>query len=370
MLGGNTRARRAFDCAEVNAARRQRARASWPKGLMEPRPGYYAYRHPDGRTLAIGRVPLAHAIAEVIAANQHLASLKPTLVERLTGADHSVAQLVAKMPVPDKPNTAKSLRSLDKIIVGALGTVPCGTLTVRQCAEIVEGIRDAGKHRSAQAVRSRLVAICKRGMSLGWMDANPAEVTEAPRVATKRGRLTLETFQAIHAKAAEVAEWLPHAMLLALVTGADRVTITRLTRDMIGDGHLTYQRSKTGVRIAVPLRIRLDVLGVSLEDLTKHRTGVVSRYLVHHVSPWGNAPAGSAVFPDRVSKAFTAARTLAGLPDDGAATFHELRSLSKRLYDAQGGVDTRALLGHKTQKAADMYADPRGVEAVRVRVQM
>ena len=90
---------------------------------MMPRPGYYAFRHPDGRTLAIGRVPLAHAIAEVIAANQHLASLKPTLVERLTGADHSIAQLVAKMPMPDKPNTLKSLRSLDKLIRAKLDEI-------------------------------------------------------------------------------------------------------------------------------------------------------------------------------------------------------------------------------------------------------
>lgn len=335
---------------------------------MEPRPGYYAWRHPDGRTLGIGRVPLAVAISEASAANRHLAEQKPGLVERLTGADKTVLDLLAKMDVAGAKNTAKSHRSLDKIIGDALGAVPVGRLTVRQCAELVESIREAGKDRSAQAVRSRLVGVCKLGVELGWMESNPAQATRARKVDTKRGRLTLESFQAIHARAGEVAEWLPHAMMLALVTGADRVTVAGMTRDMIADGLLTYRRSKTGAAIAVPTRIRLDVLGVSLDDLLKHRTGVVSRYLVHHVQQHPNAPAGSAVFPDSVSKAFTAARALAGFPDDGAATFHELRSLSARLYKEQGGVDVQALLGHSTAAMTEKYTDPRGVEAVRVRV--
>ena len=99
-----------------------------------------------------------------------------------------------------------------------------------------------------------------------------------------------------------------------------------------------------------------------------HRTGVVSRYLVHHVSVYGNAPAGSKVHPDRISHAFTEARKLAGIPDEGAPTFHELRSLCKRLYEAQGGVDTKALLGHATEKMSALYADSRGAEVKVVKV--
>lgn len=83
--------------------------------------------------------------------------------------------------------------------------------------------------------------------------------------------------------------------------------------------------------------------------------------------------AGSSIHPDRISHAFTEARRLAKVPDvlpDGklAPTFHEIRSLAKRLYDEQGNVDTKALLGHKTERMATMYANPRGSEAVRVRV--
>ena len=359
----------------MNAARRSAKRRNWPRGMYEPRPGYYVFRHPDGRTFALGAIPLAHAIHQVMQANAHVLASKPSLLDRLTGQTNTVSDLLAKMPASDVPNTAKTLRSIDKIISTALGQVACLELTVKRCSELIEGIAAEGKARSAQAVRSRLVAVCQKGQRLGWLDSNPAEVTGKPRAEVMRGRLTLETFNAIYAKAPEVNEWLQHAMRLALVTGQDRSTVASMTRSMVqtidGQRVLVVQRSKTAKKnkpVAIPLRLRLDVLGWCLEDVLAHRTGVVSPYYLHHVSPHGNAPPGSKVFVDAISRAFTAARVLAGLPDEGAPTFHELRSLAKRLYDKQGGVDTQQLLGHASEKTAAIYADARGVEALMVRV--
>ena len=356
----------------MNAARRSRRRQGWPRGLDEPRPGYYSWRHPDGYSLAIGRVPLAVAINEALAANQHLAAQKPGLVEKLTGASQSVAELLLKMPTPEKKNTAKSFKSLDKKIGARLGSITCHDLTVRHCAEAIDAEALIGA-RTAQAVRSRLIAVCRRGQELGWMDSNPAEVTRADKVTVQRGRLTLEAFKAIYAKAAEVAEWLPLAMRLALVTGADRSTIAGLQRSDHADGLLTIARGKTGATVAVPTHLRLDCMGWTLADVLAHRSGVVSRYYVHHVNPAGRAPAGSKVHPDRISHSFTEARRLAGIPDilpsgEGAPTLHECRSLSKRLYLAQGNVDTKALLGHTTEKMSELYADSRGAEVLVVRV--
>lgn len=356
----------------MNSARRSIKRRDWPRGLREPRPGYFAWEHPDGRILPIGRVPLATARAEAMAANMHVANQRPTLVDRLAGADKTVADLLDKMPAPENKNTAKSVRTLDKTIRAELGSMAASAVKVKHCADMLEKVADKGHTRTAQAMRSRLLAVFRKGLALGWCEINPAEPTETARPEVRRGRLTLETFQAIYSKAPEAAEWLQRAMALALVTGADRSTIAGLTRQHVEGDDLVIQRSKTskstGMRVAIPLRLRLDAMGWTLRDLVQQRTGVVSRHLVHHVNPWGNAPAGSPVFPDRISKAFTEARVLAGIPDKGAPTFHEIRSLSKRLYEAQGGVDTKALLGHFTDKAADLYADPRGVEAVRVRV--
>lgn len=353
----------------MNAARRSLKRRDWPRGLREPRPGYFTWEHPTtGQTLVIGRVSLATAKHEAIAANAYVAEHRPTLVDKLAGSGRTIGDLIDRMPAAEAANTAKSWRSLDKTIRAALGSRAAASLTVRDCAELLQPIIDAGKSRSAQAVRSRLAAICKKGMALGWMTENPALVTEDPRVVVKRGRLTLEQFRAIYEQAPNVAEWLQRAMALALVTGADRSTIAGMTRAAISAEALTYQRGKTGVTVEVPLRLRLDAMGWTLRDLVHQRTGVVSAYLVHHVAVWGNAPAGSRVHPDRISHAFTEARRLAKIPDDGAPTFHELRSLSKRLYEQQGGVDTKALLGHKTERMAELYANPRGAEPIRVRV--
>jgi hypothetical protein len=349
----------------VSPARRSRRKQDWPARLYEPRPGYYCWRHPDGRTFPIGRVPLAVARNEAIAANTHVAEQKPGLVERLSGASNTVAQLLEKMQAPTAKSTGRYYDSLDRVIVAGIGAVPCGQLDVRACAELLEGIEAPSM---VKAVRSRLSSVCKRGMQLGWMESNPAEVTAAPKYRVQRGRLTLDAFMAIYAKAPEVCEWLQQAMRLAIVTAADRSTIASMERKGLTAESLTFTRQKTGIAVQVPLYLRLDVVGWSLSEVVNHRTGVVSRFLLHHVNPWAHAPAGSPVHVDRITNGFTAARRLAGIPDDNAPTFHEIRSLSKRLYEAQGGVDTKALLGHRSEQVAALYADPRGSEPVRVAV--
>jgi hypothetical protein len=356
---------------------RDRRRRDWPAGLREPRPGYFTWRHPSGKEMAIGRVTLAQAKQEAIAANEFVLSQRPSLVERLTGAGNTVGQLLDRMPEPPNKNTAKSWRSLDKKIRAAHGEMPCHALTVAHCAELIEAEIEAGHARTAQALRSRYVAVCAKGMTLGWMDANPAEPTDAGKVEVQRGRLTLEMFRAIHAKAAEVKDWLPGAMLLALVSGQDRSTIAGLRRSAIGPEFLTVQRGKTGVRIEIPLTLRLGVLGMTLADALRAcdsgLRAIRRDYVVHHRREFGNAPIGGKIHPDNISDSFTEARRLAGIPDvlpDGklAPTFHELRSLAKRLYKAQGDVDSKALLGHLTEEMSDLYGNPRGAEAIRVKV--
>ena len=351
---------------------RDRSRRDWPSGLREPRPGYFTWRNPvDGKDLPIGRVTLAQAKSEARAANDYLLAHKPTLIEHLSGAGNTVAQLLLEMPAAAKPNTAKSWRSLDKKIKATLGHIQCSGLTVKHCAGLIEGEIKAGRMRQSQALRSRLDAVCKRGQQLGWLDGNPAEPTQTVEVKTKRARLTLEQFKAIHAKAPEVNEWLAGAMLLALVCGQDRATLAALERTAIGPEVLTVTRGKTGVTIEIPLRLRLDAIGLTLADaLAACRSNVVSkyRYVIHHVKSHGNAPIGSSVHPDRMSHAFADARALAGLKGPNPPTWHEIRSLCKRLYKEQGNVDTKALLGHLTDRMSDLYADSRGAEPIKVKI--
>lgn len=358
----------------MNAAKRNAHRRGWPRGLYEPREGYYVWRSPEGQTFPIGRVSLQGAKAQAAAANLKAESMAPSLVEKMdkppAGDGQTVKALLGKIPAAKAANTRRSHKSLDKRIVAALGSMQAADLRTQHCAELIEPIEAVEKKaRLALAVRSRLVTMCARGMQLGWMESNPAEATRTPEVEVKRRRLSLSDYQAVRAKADQVNGWIGKAMDLALVTGADRATVARLERKAnIVDDCLHFQRGKTGVWIAVPLDIELIAAGLVLRQVVKNTSGVASRFIVHHTRNFGNAPAGAPVFLDTITKAFAKAYELAELPPENAPTFHEIRSLSKRLYTAQGNVDTKALLGHKDEKTADLYADPRGSEAIRVTI--
>ncbi len=353
----------------MNAARRNHKRRDWPRGLYESKPGYYVFRSLTGKALAIGRVSLAAAKAEANAANALESEHAPRLVERLTGSTHTIGDILDNMKdPPSAANTVKTRKSQDGRIRALLGDRECRALTVAHCAQVIEDIEEQGKARSAEAIRGRLIQVCRRGMTLGWLTMNAAEVTRAPRVVVKRGRLTMDSFNAIYAVAPKVATWLQPAMLLGLVLGADRITLAGLQRSNVANGLLTYTRQKTGATVAVPLAIRLAAVGVSLDDLVSRRSPVLSPYLIHHIRAQGQAKAGDPVHPDTLSQAFTDARALANIPDLGAPTFHELRSLCKREYEKQGNVDTKALLGHAGERVSELYANARGAEAIVVKV--
>lgn len=353
----------------MNAARRNHKRRDWPRGLYESKPGYFIWRSKTGKAFALGKVPLASAKTEANAANSLEAGQVPRLVEKLSGSTHTIGDILNDMRDPSSvSNTVRTRRSQDKIIRAALGDVECRDLTVEKCAKVIEDIEDEGKSRSAEAVRGRLIAVCRRGQQLGWLSTNHASVTRAPKVVVKRGRLTMDLFNAIYAVAPKFGPWLQHAMLLGLVLGADRVTIAGLQRSNVVNNLLTYTRQKTGATVAVPLALRLNVIGVSLEELINRRSLVLSPYLIHHTRAQGQAKAGAPVHPETLTKAFTNACVKAGIPKTGAPTFHELRSLCKREYVKQGGVDTKALLGHAGERVSDLYADARGVEPILVRL--
>lgn len=371
----------------MNAARRSLKRRDWPRGLREPRPGYYIWEPPGGHivingerrtSVTIGAVPFAQARDEALAANAAIAAVRPTLAQKLSGAaGKTVADVLDLMPVSPVYNTAKTARSLDKKIRAELGAKICAEVTTADCATLLRETAAGGHVRTAQALRSRLLALFVFAQREGFTDRNPAQPTAAPTPEVQRARLTLDQFRAIYEVAPQINEWLQQALAIALVTGADRSTIAGMTRAQIGDGALTIWRGKTKKTnrpVQIPLALRLDVMGWTLEEVLRRRTTVVSKFVLHHVRPYSYAPTGSAIAPNLLTRAFTAARRLAGIPDEidgkGAPTFHEIRSLAKRLYARQGGVDTKALLGHATDEMAELYLDERtGIpEPIKVQI--
>lgn len=353
---------------------RIRRRANWPANMHEPRPGYYTWRDPrDGKMHVLGRMTLAQAIHEAQEANviADKGKITKSLADRLESAGDTVADLIARVPPGKvKASTLKTRGYHDAAVINAIGAIKCSELTTKHIADFLEPLVDADKKRWAQAIRTRLMTICRRGMALGWMKENAAAHTERPKPKTKRRRLTIEEFNLIFEKAPEVADWLQNAMLLALVSGQDRSTIARWERGFTDGDIVRVQRSKTSIKIEIPVALRLNAIDMSLADVITRckATGVVSKYLIHHVRNQGRAARGSHVKLGSISNAFADARTLACITDEHAPTFHEIRSLAKRLYDEQGNVDTKALLGHMTDAMAEMYADSRGIAPVKVTI--
>ena len=231
-------------------------------------------------------------------------------------------------------------------------------------AEITDAIKNDGFSRMAQVVRIVLVDVFKEAQHAGYVPPgyNPAMATKQPRHKVTRQRLSLEEWKSIYEAAETMQPYLQCGMLLALVTGQRLGDISRMKFSDIWDDMLHIEQEKTGSRLAIPLDLKCDALGLTLRDVvSKCRDAVISKYLVHFRHSTSQATRGDSVSSSSLTTSFKKARNKCGIEwEKGTApTFHEQRSLSERLYEAQG-VDTQKLLGHKSPQQTAKYHDDRG----------
>ncbi|MCK6928901.1 phage integrase Arm DNA-binding domain-containing protein [Enterobacter roggenkampii] len=231
-------------------------------------------------------------------------------------------------------------------------------------AEITDAIKNDGFSRMAQVVRIVLVDVFKEAQHAGYVPPgyNPAMATKQPRHKVTRQRLSLEEWMLIYEAAETMQPYLQCGMLLALVTGQRLGDICRMKFSDIWDDMLHIEQEKTGSRLAIPLDLKCDALGLTLRDVvSKCRDAVISKYLVHFRHSTSQATRGDSVSSSSLTTSFKKARNKCGIEwEKGTApTFHEQRSLSERLYEAQG-VDTQKLLGHKSPQQTAKYHDDRG----------
>jgi len=368
----------------MSPRRRSPKKRGWPDNLYE-RDGYFSWRHPHTREeFGLGRNKAA-AFNQAVEANLHLAKLnqQPRLIHRIRGeGDRTVKawnekylEMLAKQDFAAV--TLKSYKSLGKRMVAMFKPdTPLQLINALEASRIIEETAGKeGKARTAQALRNFMRDSFREARVQGWyVGENPIMDTKLTiSVEVKRSRFTWETFQQVHRRIN--LDWLRNAVDLALVSAQRREDIALAQFKDFHDGAWWCQqqseKSDDPHRICIPLELRLDVLGKSLGDVLSQcrRTRVVSPFLVHQTVRRGNSPVGSQIWIDTLSRRFgetVAASGLSWAPKE-PPTFHEIRSLSERLYSEQG-INTQELLGHKDPETTALYHDNRGAEWVRIKL--
>lgn len=293
----------------------------------------------------------------------------PSWLNRLTGRrtfDEALAHYERVLATRAyKPKTLQQrtgeLRHLRAAFAGRL----LADIRPFEIASVVYGLADQGQAFTARHVLTAMRDICNEALMQGWMDANPALHVKRPRAPIQRKRLTLEQWLEVRAAGERnLPPWFGPMLTLALVSGQRRSDLVRMRKDHCWDGLLHVEQYKSGARIALPLALRLDVLGVTLEEAIEAccAVGQPGEYVLRKSG-------GGRLGAQSLSHRFATARELAGITVEAGSppSLHEVRSLSERLYRAQG-VDTQTLLGHRHQHMTDQYNDDRGLTAASWKV--
>ncbi|HGJ5907510.1 MAG TPA: phage integrase Arm DNA-binding domain-containing protein [Arsenophonus nasoniae] len=347
---------------------------------------YWRYRHPiTGKYHALGdNEEEAKAIA--LEANNRLADQRSRQVlaisdrvSRIKGKSITVSTWLEKywdiqeerLEEGDiKLNTYKQKRKPVELMRKALSIKQLPLVDARDIAEILDEYKLNGQNRMAQVIRSVLIDVFKEAQHAGEVPPgyNPALATNQPRRKITRQRLTLDEWKKIFEIADDDHRYMGNAMLLAIVTGQRLSDISAMKFNHIWDDYLHITQEKTGAKIAIPLSLRCNALDISLRDvITRCRDAVVSPYLVHYFHTTSQAKRGEKVKANTLTTNFKKARNKTNINwgEGTPATFHEQRSLSERLYREQG-INTKELLGHKSQQQTDKYHDDRGKGWIKI----
>lgn len=348
---------------------------AFPPNLYQNPAGYFYYKNPQTKQQkGLGR-DRAHAFQEARKANATLAAQTPSsLVDWVLGRTEYTLegwlpvykQLWAAETNPAENtliNYAVYWRRLEK---ADFAKRRLADIETEMIATYLKNYKEAHGATAAMMMRARLKDIFRWAETQGLIKngCSPVEATRAPKVVVARERMSLDQFLAIREKS---PVWLRNAMNIAVLTGQRREDILSMRFSDWRDGRLHVAQGKSGgkTRLALDGAIRLDKIGMSISDVVKScRDTVASHYLVHQVRHSGTAKPGHKISGVTLSKSFIMARKAAGIePSEGRTpiTFHEIRSLSERLYREERGAEfAQMILGHKNAATTAKYDDLRG----------
>lgn len=357
------------------ARKRLAKHKDFPPNLYRNTAGYFYYRNPQTKEQKGLGKDRAYAFAEARAANATLANMRPSMLADWVSGKTAYS-LAEWLPIyrglwMDKVEPAQaSIRASDSYL-RRLEEWPVAKrrlpdITTKMVADYLDEYKMTRGAPAAKQMRSKLSDIFRWAETQGLIEAgrNPVTATRPHKVVVVRERLSLEQFLAIRERA---PAWLRNAMNLALVTGQRREDILGLKFADWRDGRLHVVQGKSGgkTRLALDGAIGIRQVHLTIADVVRQcRDNVASQHMVHYLRHAGRAKPGQKVAGNGLSLAFVAAREAAQIEAaEGRTpvTFHEIRSLSERLYrEEQGAAFAQALLGHKTAEMTERYDDLRG----------
>lgn len=371
------------------ARRRQATRRSWPANLYQNSAGYYWFKHPvTKKTYGLGS-DFKSAAAKVRAVNAELDRRKgdADLMARIDAQGTTVVQWCDtfedeyKAGADRKPSTLNTVHHQ----LNAIRNAPFAGKNIAdvRTVDISDWIKKMAKAHPTMAslVRTRAMAVFRSAEANGLIEVgkNPVAPTDKPKIIVSRARMTLDDFMAIIGKVREAdgMRWMENAMLLALVSGQRREDLVKMQFSQVRDGFLwiVQSKGKTGheSKLRIPTAVLLPQIGMTLDDVFKQcRDAIVSKHVIHHTRHIARSKPGESLTTETLTNVFAQYRDLAEIePPEGKTpvTFHEIRSLSARLYAEAYDEDfAQALLGHKSGRMTALYRDSRGQEWTEVKL--
>ncbi|AXY32637.1 integrase [Yersinia pseudotuberculosis] len=343
---------------------RNHANRGLPPNLYVRNNGYYCYRDPrTGKEYGVG-IDKREAINQAVEANMQL--IYPDiikLVDRIN-AENTMTfhewldryyEIVNTRGL--KKSTLVNYKSWIGIFRTSFNNSSLASITTKDIAGFINTQVNQGKSASAKLMRGALLDLFREAISEGHINANPVEATRTPKVEVMRSRLTLENYKIIRYSANELPPWAGLSMDLALITGQRLGDICKLKWEDIHDDKLWIIQRKTQAKLSIPLSISINGIDLrSVIDKCKSLFGNTDFVL--------STNRGGFVAERTMTEGFMNARLKSGLQWKGTPpSFHEIRSLSARLYtDAKGGEFAQHLLGHKSAQMTAKYQDSRGSE--------
>ncbi|WP_374419490.1 tyrosine-type recombinase/integrase [Chromobacterium sp.] len=257
-----------------------------------------------------------------------------------------------------KPKTLCGRANNLRWLCASLGDIPLQSIRPAHIVNTIKPIWESGRQFTARRVLIEAKDLFNEAIYAELMDRNPAIFLRALPTEVRRARLTLAQWESIHQRAGEKGKlWFQHALRLALATAQRRADIARLSLAAIWDEHLHIEQQKNGTKVAIPLQLYCPPLKRQLGDIiaeTQHyRAG--GQYLVRKTNGMPYEVSALTVNFASLRDEVIPITEWEGLEP---ATFHEIRSLSERIYRPYG-INTNTLLGHTSQAMTDGYNGTR-----------